>query len=545
VTAPVATTARWIGPADRPLLGWLTTPTDGCTSSACVILPPVGYEYWSTHRTLRALAERLAAAGHTVLRIDYDGTGDSAGDQWDDDRVSAWRSGVTHAAADVRALGATRVTVIGLRFGATLALLEARGIGADAVVAWAPVESGRRFVKELRLLGQPVPSNDGAIVVAGSVFPEPALSALAALDVMKLDASPAARVLVVERPDRPVANNAIDHIEAFGANVTRLALEGSELALDLPAEYATVPAEILGAITEWVGDAPHEPRHACASDRAAAVLSWSGARINEQVATLGRRELLGIVGTPADDDARPADHATVVFLNSGSETHIGPGRAWVEYARTLSAAGHTTVRVDFTGWGESPDGDHAPGRPYDAHTLDDTVAIVEDLTARGHERIVLVGLCASAWVALKAVLLVRVAGIIALNPQMYWKPGDPVEATMAETRKRRAPERQREERGGRLGLWTLLDGIGLRHRAATWLRALARRRTPVLLVFAEGDDGLEFFTNRVARSLRHVERSGFVEVVEVPGIDHSMHRHWMRADMVAVITGFLDRLRSP
>jgi hypothetical protein len=66
----------------------------------------------------------------------------------------------------------------------------------------------------------------------------------------------------------------------------------------------------------------------------------------------------------------------------------------------------------------------------------------------------------------------------------------------------------------------------------------------VLLVFAEGDDGLEFFTNRVARALRHVQRSGVVEVVEVAGIDHSMHRHWMRGDMVAVLTGFLSRLPS-
>ena len=48
-----------------------------------VIVPPVGYEYWSSHRTLRTLAERLAGQGCCALRFDFDGTGDSAGDQWD------------------------------------------------------------------------------------------------------------------------------------------------------------------------------------------------------------------------------------------------------------------------------------------------------------------------------------------------------------------------------------------------------------------------------------------------------------------------------
>ena len=507
MTAAFETTARWIGPHDRPLMAWLTAPTDGCTSSGCVILPPVGYEYWSTHRTLRSLAERLATAGHAVLRIDYDGTGDSAGDQWDDDRLRAWRSGLAHAAAELRLLGATDLTIIGLRFGATLALLDAHDVGADAV------------------------------------FPEHALDALGALDVTKVEASPAGRVLVIERPERPVANTTVEHLEALGATVTRLALDGSERMLDLPAEYATVPADILERVTDWIGDAPSEPRQPRPTDHNEAVVSCDGARCNERVATFGPRELVGIIGSPADGAAQ-AEHATVVFLNTGSETHIGPGRAWVEFARTLNAAGHTTVRVDFRGWGESPDDGHAPGRPYDAHTLDDTIAIVEHLAAHGHEQIVLVGLCASAWVALKAVLRVRVAGVVALNPQLYWQPGDPVEATMAETRKRRTPDREREERGQKLGLWTVLDVIGIRHQAARWLRAIARRRTPVLLVFAEGDDGLEFFTNRVARTLRHVRRSGVVEVVEVSGIDHSMHRHWMRGDMVAVITGFLSRLPS-
>ena len=84
--------ARWFGDPDRPLLGWLSTPREGVSSAGVLVLPAVGYSYWSSPRTMRVLAERLAAAGHTVLRFDYEGTGDSGGDQWDDDRVASWRA---------------------------------------------------------------------------------------------------------------------------------------------------------------------------------------------------------------------------------------------------------------------------------------------------------------------------------------------------------------------------------------------------------------------------------------------------------------------
>jgi len=47
---------------------------------AIVVCPPIGYEYMSAYPTVRILAERLAALGFDVLRIDYDGTGNSTGD---------------------------------------------------------------------------------------------------------------------------------------------------------------------------------------------------------------------------------------------------------------------------------------------------------------------------------------------------------------------------------------------------------------------------------------------------------------------------------
>ncbi len=98
-------------------MSWLTAPVGSSSSVGVVIVPPIGYEYWSSHRTLRTLAERLAGRGCCALRFDFDGTGDSAGDQWDPARVRAWLNGVDHAADALRRWGVTTLVLVGLRVG--------------------------------------------------------------------------------------------------------------------------------------------------------------------------------------------------------------------------------------------------------------------------------------------------------------------------------------------------------------------------------------------------------------------------------------------
>ena len=484
-------------------MGWLTTPASGTASSGVLVLPPVGYQYWSSHRTLRTVAERLAEAGHTVLRIDYDGTGDSAGDQWDPQRVPAWRASVRAAAGELRSLGATRLAVVGARLGGTFALLDGRELGAERVVAWAPVTAGRRYAKEIRLLSTPVPDS-GDVVSAGVVFTPETLD-----DIAALKAGTEGAVVV----------------------------DGGEQALEQPTEYATVPEDVVAAICEAIGPAGGGGSAPALAPRTTAELG----AIAEEVVALGPRALVGVISRPRGGSDLSAPVA--VFLNTGSEPHVGPGRAWVEYARRLAADGYTALRVDFSGWGESPDHGHAPGRPYDAHCEEETIEIVRALRERGHEKIVLVGLCAGAWVALRAVLREPADGVVALNPQLYWQPGDPVEALMSETRERRTPDRLREERGCRLGLWTALDVLGHRPWAGAWLDEIEASGVPVAMVFAEGDDGIEYLRNRLGRRLVRTLRGGAVRVEEVPDIDHSMHRAWLRDSIVEAIRRNLDRIR--
>jgi dienelactone hydrolase len=544
VLPTVETSGQWIGPPERPLMSWLTEPVGGAGEMGVVIAPPVGYEYWNTHRTLRTLAERLAEQGSRALRFDFDGMGDSAGDQWDPERVEAWRSGIVFAADALRGWGATTLVIVGLRIGGTLALMQGSTVRANAVVAWAPVVQGRRYVRELKLLGLPVPEvpgspeRSGGIVQAGSVFSAETLVDLGAIDLATLPASPAARVLVVDRDDKPASTPLLERLRALGVEPEHFVGSGTDLTLDRPTEYAAVAGDIIDEICRWVG--PCAVRATPPTDHAVlgstAAICWRVAVVEEEVVQLGRQGLVGVLTRPAR-----ASRGTVVWLNSGSEHHVGPGRAWVEYSRELALSGFTSLRLDFSGWGESPDRDHAPGRPYDQHGVAEVGEAVAALRDLGHRRIVLAGLCAGAWIALRAALAVQVDGVVAINPQMYWQPGDPVEADIvSETRARRLPEIHRYKRLRSLGWWSFLDVLGVRDPAAVWLRDLEARRVPTLAVFAEGDDGLEFLQDRTGRAWRRALRSKGIDTVTVAGIDHPMHRHWERGAMVSTIAAWLD-----
>jgi pimeloyl-ACP methyl ester carboxylesterase len=501
-----------------------------------VIAPPLGYEYWSTHRSLRTLAESLARAGRNVLRFDWDGTGDSAGDARDPGRVAAWRASLAEAVKAMRETGVERVVLVGLCLGAAFTLLDAAELGVDEVAACALVASGRRFIKQLKLLGVANPEKPDDVVYSGLAIDANTAAELATINLDK-DTPPAvARTLVMTRGEP--GDKLVKALSADGRNLATITCKEMWRMLDVPSEDATVPPHFVASIVSWLGEARADEHGAPPAHRESVDIPWQGGHVRETF-----MHVAGLTAIRTSmEDAR--SNTLVVFLNSGSEPHIGPGRAWVEYARSLALHGHACLRIDFSGWGESPDEGHAPGRPYAAHCVAETLRIVAALRERHVARIVLVGLCASAWVALKAAQLDRVEGVFALNPQLYWQPGDPVEALIADTHRRRTSKRLHEARGARWKYWSLLDLLGVRPMAARWLIALRESRTPVMLSFAEGDDGLTYLRDRCGRRLAREMRSGYLMVEETPGIDHQMYRSWCRSVIVGQMERFLASLPS-
>ena len=87
---------------------------------------------------MRLLANMLAAAGTHVLRFDYFGTGDSAGNMEDAD-LGAWFGDVETAVDELRdTIDAPQVALVGLRLGATLAgtVASMRRTDVNGLVLW-------------------------------------------------------------------------------------------------------------------------------------------------------------------------------------------------------------------------------------------------------------------------------------------------------------------------------------------------------------------------------------------------------------------------
>jgi alpha/beta superfamily hydrolase len=142
----------YFGAGDQQLFGiYEPARRSGGAKRAAVLCNPPGSEYVHAHRAIRNLALRLSKAGLHVLRFDYYGTGDSAGDS-DEGNPHRWCDDIEAAMSELKDMtGAMQVTLIGLRFGANLAARVAgRDLrGVEALVLWEPLASGHDSVASL------------------------------------------------------------------------------------------------------------------------------------------------------------------------------------------------------------------------------------------------------------------------------------------------------------------------------------------------------------------------------------------------------------
>lgn len=143
--------AFYFGTSNKSLFGVYHPPaTSGGASGGIVVCQPLGHEYIRAHRALRNLALRLSTAGMHVLRFDYYGCGDSSGAS-EDGTPAQWQADVGTAIDELKDMAELkRVSVIGVRFGATLAALATAGRrDIETLVLWDPVLRGADYVGEL------------------------------------------------------------------------------------------------------------------------------------------------------------------------------------------------------------------------------------------------------------------------------------------------------------------------------------------------------------------------------------------------------------
>jgi len=555
-SCPTTMAPTWFGPEGAPLFGWFHAPAEGGARGVVVLCPPVGLEMLIAYRTMRILADRLAGTGFGVLRFAYATTGDSAGESTEPDRVARWLASIADAVTFARDAGATRVVVVGLRLGATLAAEASRSCPpVDGLVLWDPCESGASFLREERLLfrlGVPAQQRtahpDGVVEGPGVLYPPETVAALARLDVEALlgraDDTEAdtdvvlpgvGRVLVVTRSESRAR-----------AGVQRLASADGVESFEAPGQPAlfdwirlAVPVATLDRIVGWIGGfLPDNREDIEPQTREEAVVGTTpdGRAVRERVVRLGEAGLFGIMTEVAG-----AGDAAMILTNAAPPAcHIGPARLWVDLARTWAGLGLRVLRFDDAGIGDSPGGDDFAAPPvYSAATVRDVVVAVNSVRAAGTRDVSVTGLCAAAWACLLAAARVQVETVNALNPSV-WDVRPPRYLTQLRTaelapgvRGGRVPDRatlrSRVRGAARIGarrflpepLWWRLGRSGHIEAPAGMITPLALRGTRVRLLFGRRE-GAAFRERRGEGLISHFGPRGLLEAHEAKDIDHAL-----------------------
>lgn len=254
-------TPFYFGDRAHRLFGVYRPPrgVQGSKARAVLLCNPWGQEYLRAHRSMRQLGHLLGDAGIHVLRFDYFGTGDSAG-ELSEATLALWRANIVTAVEELLDLsGASRVTLVGLRLGATLAAAVAcdRPEMVDALVMWDPVVSGSAYVTQLcRSVGAPPPASPESardVEVDGFVLTGPWTRDLAALDLTAMVPRLRARFLTVISQE----GSDLQPLEAALAATTPA--RPVERVPDLPAwiEHensgaGAIPVQVLRRVVEWV-----------------------------------------------------------------------------------------------------------------------------------------------------------------------------------------------------------------------------------------------------------------------------------------------------
>lgn len=566
----------WFGPEHRRLFGWVHRPV-GPPRGTVVLCPPFGLEGVAAHRSFRACAGRMAAAGWVAVRFDYDGTGDSVGDDGDPDRVEAWTASVLEAVRLARRVAPGPTTVVGMRLGATIAavaasrLVEAHPLAG--LVLWDPCASGRSYLREQQALrffslGQHQ-RDDGAVEAPGVLFRPDTVGALRALALPRCDGPLAERVLVLPRAGRTPSRGLVEVFD--GHDVEWSVAEGQEDLVDVEPFAAQVPVRTTEAVVSWLDRTPAPPPTAARAAGGAETPAGTGTRIpgtatsavvahsaagtsvSERPVRLGP---LGIFGVMTETDGgSPAP--TVVLLNSGVIDHTGPSRLWVDLARRWAASGLRVVRCDLSGLGDSPT---RAGQPVDVmyppEAFDDLDAVCRAVSPADPTDVVLVGLCSGGYHSVEAAISSGARGVIAINPIMTAKPSEIVSdaggAEPMSPRRQASAARRRWARA--LPAHDFLGGIVDRLPDATWwlINRVAVEHPPIRALRRTVDAGVDILVvcgEREARVIRRGERRAFgrlersplfhLEVLE--GIDHELFAESARSRVVPILSEHLTR----
>jgi alpha-beta hydrolase superfamily lysophospholipase len=600
MTPPLATARPlYFTSGTHRLFGWLhSVPSDVPPPFGLVICKPFGFEAMSAHLSVRAFAEAAADLGIPTLRFDYGGTGDSEDLEPAADQLDAWLQDVMAAIQELQTrTGVERVCLLGIRLGALLAAIAAsRAPQVKALVAVAPVISGKRYIREMRtfelaaaqtqasiagslqqtLSHEVELAGPGHLEVSGFFLNAKTISALQQIDLMTGPAPNLSEAMVIDREDLPAAAAWARMLSESGTRMHYVALPGFVEMIMRPPNLTAVPEAMVAAARAWLAqglrtaasaDLPEVPR--AVSAPSLPVLNFrdsTDAALAEYPVILRPHPLLfGIVTLPAKGEVR---RRGVILLNSGGDHHIGPRRLYVSLARDWAKRGYTVLRMDLAGLGDS---ETRPGQPsnelFPIDAVDDIRIAVESMRSQYEMHdITLAGICSGASHAVRAGMEgVSVDRVLAINPLIFfWKgrvdvsdvqPWEVAHKPAAYLGRIWSLSAWRRLLFGDVSIWrvaqiylhrpmlavksTLRDlargmHIHLKNDLGLALKDLKARGVKIVFVFSRGDAGMSLLQMQSGLSEKELGERYSIRMID--GADHEFTRSRARATLGQILS---------
>ncbi|WP_127784267.1 alpha/beta hydrolase [Rhodococcus sp. X156] len=543
----------WFGPEAAPLLGVLHVPDDATARGAVVLCPPLGKEHTDSYRGLALLAQQLCAAGVVVLRFDYQGTGDSAGEPADDS-VQRWLDSIATAVAHVRSTGVDHVALAGLRVGALLAAAAVARCGELAGLAlWDPVTNGRSFLRHQRTLyrltiGADV-AEDGMVSLPFTLL---APGAVAELGGLRLTVPEPAGgrplpVLVAGRPS--AADDQALAALAARPETTRITVHEHEGFLEPTTSIVRIPADSVAAVARWllgVLPAQRQPVVAQAQTSAVVAVTPDGTAVRESLHRRGPHQLFTIV-TSTDHPPR----RSLVLNSLGSHHRIGAGRMHVDLARSLAAEGVEVIRFDRRLTGDTTEVRADELAPMYAQVCVQDARMAAGTVRSAARDTVVAGVCAGGWMAMHAAAAGDAGTVVVLSPTIWGLrsqeryreaelaaaqqsgPDEQGPAPVSATRRHQVKQLLRRRLP--YPLWLLLGRAGVTQVPEVALARLLRAGVDVTVVLTPADHTW-FVEQRGPEGLRRLHRRGLrPRVVIGEEGDHSLLHRGMREQSVTEV----------
>jgi pimeloyl-ACP methyl ester carboxylesterase len=467
----------------------------------------------------------------------------------------------------------------GLRIGATLATLVASQRSDIAgLVLLAPVLRGRSFIRELRTEaavrgGRPgvEAGREDALAIDELVLTGETVSLLQRVDLRTVELGRDRKVAVFAQSPSPVLSDCVAAWTSGGADVICEDFSGLEPMLR-GAHLSHEPSAETHRILDWVRCkipvGPPPRRHARAPERAE-IRTVSYIETPLRFGLNG--EMFGILCRPATDFE---EGFVIVIVNSGGNPHQGVARSNVDLARKFAAHGFASLRMDFTGLGDSVAPEDPETHVFETDRRAEVATAIDELENLGYRRFAIHGLCSGAYHAFHAAVTdPRLEAVLLVNiPLLQWRNGDAIEflsqiqegpiKLALQLRQRTAWLRLLEQ--GLPGLRTRLtmQGAIIARKFDEFTRRVLgfdapttvlqenfrrlSRHARTLCLFGEGDLGIK----SVGRELERNNIAQGFEVRIVSGLDHALTKSAMRGIVVKHMVEFLksdarSEMKSP